>query len=66
MKQFLISASATAGLLAAIRDLGGKPIQNGSWIAYWDGSADSLCRHLRRAGRSSVVVCALTSDWSYI
>lgn len=65
MTQFLISASATAALVSAVRAIGGKPIHDGSWIAYWDGTADSLCRHLHPACNGRVVVCALTGDWSY-
>jgi hypothetical protein len=65
MSQFLISAAATAALTSVVRALGGKPIHRNSWIVYWDGSADSLCRRLRPACDGGVVVCALTSDWSY-
>lgn len=65
MTQFLISAAQSAAFASAIRSLGGKPFHQSSWIAYWDGSADTLCRHLRQTCDGPIIACALSGDWSY-
>ena len=65
--QFLITiALRTPEFDLAIRSLDGRPLNDNVWIAYWERDADALCRYLRPTSNSSIVACALSSDWSYL
>jgi hypothetical protein len=67
MKSFLIAADpqAAACLNPAVRNLNGQPLTHSSWIVEWNGTADSLCRHLRAQCDSRVAACSIDTDWSY-
>jgi hypothetical protein len=65
--EFLVTAVArNPAFDLAMLTLEGKPLNESAWIAMWDRDADALCRYLRPVCGSTVVACALSTDWSYL